>query len=88
MHNKRNLIAQAVLTLGLIIGLGAVYQAMADDDDHGYKSSENRGYKGEGREREEEGEEHEGAEGMRLTAKDAATQQAKRNLEELKRKKV
>lgn len=42
MHNKRNLIAQAVLTLGLIIGLGAVYQAMADDDDRGYKSSENR----------------------------------------------
>ena len=71
MHNKRNLIAQAVLTLGLIIGLGAVYQAMADDDDHGYKSSENRGYKGEGREREEEGEEHEGAEGMRLTATNA-----------------
>jgi mono/diheme cytochrome c family protein len=74
MYNKRKIIAQVVLSLGLIIGLGAVYQAMADDDEHGYKHSEHRSDKSAGREREEEGEEHEGAEGMRLSATNATWQ--------------
>jgi hypothetical protein len=71
MNNKHSIMRQALFTLGLIMGLGAVYQVMADDDERGYKHSESRGYTGEGKEREEEAEEHEGMEGKRLTASNA-----------------
>ncbi len=74
MYNKRKIIAQVVLSLGLIIGLGAVYQAMADDDEYGYKHSKHRSDKSANRESEEAGKEHTGAKGIRLSTTNATWQ--------------